>query len=102
MRSSGQGQYIAKLPSTAFPVVSENELPARIVERERLDPDFHDMSRVGREASGTRRGVSPMTDVQVLDARREAAGGYKVDASRGQRAGRPNGCPGPMTSATCP
>ncbi len=29
-----------------------------------------------------------MTEVQVLDARRDAAGGYKVDASRGGRNGR--------------
>ncbi|MFG1379845.1 DUF932 domain-containing protein, partial [Xanthobacter autotrophicus ATCC 700551] len=29
-----------------------------------------------------------MTEVEVLDARRDAAGGYKVDASRGERNGR--------------
>ena len=29
-----------------------------------------------------------MTEVEVLDAGREAAGGYKVDASRGERIGR--------------
>jgi hypothetical protein len=43
--------------------------------------------RAERESPGTRHGVSSH-DYQVLDARRDTSGGYKVDVSRGQRVGR--------------
>src|SRR5206468_4272718 len=43
--------------------------------------------RAGGESSGARHGDAPM-NMQVLDARRDANGGYRVDVSRGERVGR--------------
>jgi predicted anti-sigma-YlaC factor YlaD len=42
-------------------------------------------------------------NIQVLDARSDARGGYKVDVSRGEQIGRvsSNGSPGQRTSAIC-
>src|ERR1700742_2137065 len=42
---------------------------------------------VGRESSAPVVEIGPMT-MQVLEARRDTAGGYKVDVSRGERIGR--------------
>jgi hypothetical protein len=61
--------------------------PATPPFRGRGGPVSRDGLRAERESPGTRHGVSSH-DYQVLDARRDTSGGYKVDVSRGQRVGR--------------
>jgi hypothetical protein len=38
-----------------------------------------------------------MTHVEILDAARDRAGGYKVDVSRGERIGTPRTCASGVT-----
>ena len=50
-------------------------------------PDFRDGLRVGESLPAPVMEFDPM-NMQVLDARRDVSGGWKVDINRGERIGQ--------------